>query len=96
LKNVEQKRKNMEKYICHDCGKAIGKNEEYMPYKVGNDLYMKCRTCHEVDPILKNFQKAEVYSRVVGYIRPVAQWNKGKQAEFGDRKEYLVEQACCC
>lgn len=33
-------------------------------------------------------QKTEVYSRVVGYIRPVEQWNKGKQAEFGDRKEY--------
>jgi ribonucleoside-triphosphate reductase len=33
-------------------------------------------------------QKTEVYSRVVGYIRPVDQWNKGKQAEYGDRKEY--------
>ena len=27
----------------------------------------------------------EVYSRVVGYIRPVSQWNEGKQEEFGDR-----------
>lgn len=36
-------------------------------------------------------QKTEVYSRVVGYIRPVQQWNKGKQAEFGDRKEYVVK-----
>ncbi len=27
----------------------------------------------------------EVYSRVVGYIRPVQQWNDGKQAEFNDR-----------
>ncbi len=30
-------------------------------------------------------QRCEVYSRVVGYIRPVSQWNPGKQAEFGDR-----------
>jgi len=30
----------------------------------------------------------EVYSRVVGYIRPVNQWNDGKQAEFEDRKVY--------
>jgi hypothetical protein len=30
--------------------------------------------------------KTEVYSRVVGYFRPVEQWNKGKQAEFKDRK----------
>jgi ribonucleoside-triphosphate reductase len=35
-------------------------------------------------------QKTEVYSRVVGYIRPVQQWNKGKQAEFKDRKEFVV------
>ena len=28
----------------------------------------------------------EVYSRVVGYLRPVNSWNNGKQAEFRDRK----------
>ena len=28
----------------------------------------------------------EVYSRVVGYIRPIDQWNAGKQAEFENRK----------
>jgi len=33
---------------------------------------------------------AEVYSRVVGYFRPVQQWNKGKQEEFKDRKVYNV------
>ncbi len=30
-------------------------------------------------------QKCEVYSRIVGYLRPVAQWNPGKQTEFDDR-----------
>ena len=30
-------------------------------------------------------QRCEVYSRVVGYLRPVAQWNKGKRAEWADR-----------
>jgi len=30
----------------------------------------------------------EVYSRVVGYLRPVNQWNKGKQREFTDRKTF--------
>lgn len=30
--------------------------------------------------------KCEVYSRVVGYLRPVDQWNDGKQAEFKERK----------
>lgn len=33
-------------------------------------------------------QPCEVYSRVVGYLRPVVQWNKGKKAEFYDRREY--------
>ena len=28
----------------------------------------------------------EIYSRVVGYYRPVNKWNKGKQAEFSDRQ----------
>ena len=32
----------------------------------------------------------EIYSRVVGYYRPVGQWNKGKQSEFGDRVTYEV------
>ncbi|MEA3458505.1 MAG: anaerobic ribonucleoside-triphosphate reductase [Candidatus Thermoplasmatota archaeon] len=31
----------------------------------------------------------EVYSRVVGYLRPVNQWNKGKQQEFVDRKAFV-------
>ena len=29
--------------------------------------------------------KCEVYSRVVGYIRPIQSWNNGKQAEWDDR-----------
>ncbi|MFA5258169.1 MAG: ribonucleoside triphosphate reductase [Opitutales bacterium] len=33
---------------------------------------------------------SEVYSRVVGYLRPVAQWNAGKQAEFAQRKPFKV------
>ncbi len=32
--------------------------------------------------------KCEIYSRVVGYYRPVAQWNDGKQSEFADRIPY--------
>lgn len=36
-------------------------------------------------------QPCEVYSRVVGYLRPVQQWNDGKQKEFHDRKTYKVK-----
>ncbi len=34
--------------------------------------------------------KCEVYSRVVGYLRPVNQWNPGKEAEFEKRKSYKM------
>jgi anaerobic ribonucleoside-triphosphate reductase len=40
-----------------------------------------CPTCQE---------PCEVYSRVVGYLRPVKQWNKGKQEEFAMRRVYQV------
>jgi len=35
--------------------------------------------------------ECECYSRVNGYLRPVKQWNDGKQAEFGDRKTYKIK-----
>lgn len=38
-----------------------------------------CQSCGE---------ETEVYSRVVGYYRPVKNWNEGKQEEFKDRPLY--------
>jgi ribonucleoside-triphosphate reductase len=32
--------------------------------------------------------RTEVYSRVCGYFRPVANWNRGKKEEFKDRRTY--------
>jgi anaerobic ribonucleoside-triphosphate reductase len=32
--------------------------------------------------------ETEVYSRIVGYMRPVRTWNDGKQQEFNDRTPY--------
>ncbi len=46
---------------------------------------------HQHCPICKTQKKTtecEVYSRVVGYIRPINQWNKGKQQEFADRRTF--------
>lgn len=37
--------------------------------------------------------KCEIYSRVVGFIRPVNQWNEGKQEEWKDRKVYIIDEA---
>ncbi len=36
--------------------------------------------------------KCEVYSRVVGYMRPVSQWNLGKKQEFKDRKSFKIDE----
>lgn len=43
-------------------------------------------------------QPCEVYSRVVGYLRPVGQWNPGKQAEYKDRTAFrvTVDTGCGC
>ena len=32
--------------------------------------------------------RAEVFSRIVGYLRPVSLWNKGKKAEWSDRVDF--------
>jgi len=41
-------------------------------------------------------QPCEVYSRVVGYIRPVQQWHKGKQQEYKERKEFAFVTGDAC
>jgi ribonucleoside-triphosphate reductase (formate) len=38
-------------------------------------------------------EEAEVYSRIVGYYRPVQNWNLGKKSEFNDRKIYKKTDA---
>ncbi|MFH0818296.1 MAG: ribonucleoside triphosphate reductase [Candidatus Micrarchaeota archaeon] len=60
--------------VCPEHGYVPGRHNECPKPKNGNGE--KCaRSC-------------EVYSRVVGYFRPVQNWNLGKKQEFGDRKEY--------
>ena len=52
--------------------------------------HQTCPDCHD---------ECEIYSRVVGFYRPVGQWNKGKKSEFGDRKTFSIskiEDSCGC
>ncbi|GFM37815.1 ribonucleoside triphosphate reductase [Desulfovibrio psychrotolerans] len=49
--------------------------------------HFNCPTCGS---------EAEVYTRVVGYYRPVSRWNKGKQEEYRERQEYGMSALCGC
>lgn len=92
----------MENNICHDCQKPIriGQDQEIINGQLlkyvlpdGKDKFIfKCVDCYAKDKSLRNYQDAEVYSRVVGYIRPVSQFNRGKQQEYKERKEYKVKR----
>lgn len=89
---------------CHDCGipvesKAIVREDGAIVvsggsvYKIqqgveGDRYFFKCPKCFNLDRTLRNYQTCEMYSRIVGYLRPVNQWNKGKLQEFKMRKEF--------
>ncbi len=81
---------------CHDCNKFLEvKDDKILKGKVlvydnqGEKLeVVKCDDCYDKNKSLNNFQKCEVYSRIVGYIRPVEQWNAGKQQEYREREKY--------
>ena len=82
--------KNLVKKIC---------NNYHLPYFTFSPTFSTCPnhgyvagehfTCPECGA------DCEVYSRVVGYIRPVQQWNKGKKKEFNDRKEFVIGECQC-
>lgn len=82
--------KNLVKKIC---------NNYHLPYFTFSPTFSTCPnhgyvagehyTCPECGA------SCEVYSRVVGYIRPVQQWNKGKKQEFLDRQEFKIEECKC-
>jgi len=44
-----------------------------------------------MDNIESKRTRCEIYSRVVGYMRPISQWNVGKKQEFKDRKLFEIE-----
>ena len=64
---------------CRDCGKPIKVGDEDVVHWTDTDTW-QCKDCSK-------FQ-TEVYSRIVGYYRPVKQWNVGKQEEWKDRKTF--------
>lgn len=80
---------NKKELFCWDCKKQLKENDEVMPYNTSDGDFFKCKECHQKDSTLRNYKPTEIYSRCVGYIRPVGQWNPGKKAEFKDRKVFV-------
>ncbi len=85
IKNPESI-KNLTKKIC----------ENYqLPYFTFTPTFSVCPNHGYCAGEHKNCPKCEavceIYSRVVGYLRPIAQWNKGKKEEFGMRKTFKLK-----
>ena len=86
--------------VCMDCDEEFildmeRKSETDIEIKNGviakkQDTYLcKCQRCFDLNN--KFGGETEVYSRVVGYLRPVSNWNKSKRQEFDLRKPYIVK-----
>ncbi|MEI7590507.1 MAG: ribonucleoside triphosphate reductase [Deltaproteobacteria bacterium] len=75
--------KNLIKKIC---------TNYHLPYVTFSPTFSVCPSHGYINGEHNNCDtcgaNCEVYSRVVGYLRPVQQWNPGKQAEFSQRQVY--------
>jgi len=65
-----------------------------MPYFTVTPTFSVCmnhgRLKGKVEKCPKCGKETEVYSRIVGYLRPISRWNKGKDMEFKERKTFKV------
>lgn len=79
--------KNLVKKIC---------TNYKMPYFTFSPTFSTCPThgyvAGEHFTCPKCNSECEVFSRVVGYIRPVGQWNEGKKTEFATRKNFVIQE----
>ena len=80
--------KNLVKKIC---------TNYKLPYFTFTPTFSTCKThgyiAGEHFKCPKCGEETEVFSRVVGYIRPIKQWNDGKIAEFETRKTFDINKA---
>lgn len=58
----------------------------------GDRPEFKCTKCLDEDNGLISPSRCEVFTRVVGYLRPVQGFNPGKQREFERRKNFVVNE----
>ncbi len=68
-----------------------------LPYYTMSPTYSVCAThgyiAGEVETCPHCGAKTEIYSRITGYYRPVANWNDGKSQEYKERKTYDISKS---
>lgn len=83
---------------CRDFVKKVISNHR-LPYITITPTFSVCPThgylSGEVKVCPTCQANCEVWSRVVGYFRPVQEWNKGKKSEYSDREEYSAAVDTC-
>jgi len=81
---------------CREFVKKVAQNYR-LPYFTITPTFSICQSHGylegEMPACSKCGAKTEVWSRIVGYYRPVDQWHKAKQSEYADRIEYVVDGA---
>ncbi|MCX7727261.1 MAG: ribonucleoside triphosphate reductase, partial [Chitinispirillaceae bacterium] len=81
--------------VCKKLVRKIAENYE-IPYFTITPTFSVCQNHGYIKgehfSCPKCEKETEVYSRIVGYYRPVQHWNAGKKAEFNQRKLFLVER----
>lgn len=88
---------------CHDCKRKVefyafwqdGLVKTTLPFwyihsNIETQCFCKCEDCYIKEPLLTHFQEAEVWSRVVGYLRPIKAFNPGKKTEKAMRKDFKL------
>lgn len=79
--------------ICKKLVQKIASNYE-IPYFTLSPTYSVCQNHGYIKG--RHFscpncgEETEVYSRIVGYYRPVQNWNPGKKSEYSERKDYTL------
>ena len=65
-----------------------------IPYFTITPTFSVCKNCGRIKGKVNRCpvcgQETEVYSRIVGYLRPLRRWNPGKTQEFEERKTFKV------